>query len=270
MPFFAHASLNFHYLNHESGVPFIFQHGLGATAQQPAELYRPQPGIRFLALDCRGHGETPLGDPDQIGFNTFADDVSALMDALGVRQAFIGGISMGAGVALNFATRFPDRALGLVLSRPAWLDKPMPDNLLCLTEAARFIRQYGAQAGLEQFQQSATYQAVQTHSPDSAASLISQFIEPRAEESVARLERIPADVPCADRAVWAALRVPTLCLGTRRDWIHPFEYAEALAQTIPGATLHELTPKSVSAARYQADTQNAIASFLQKLFTLAH
>lgn len=270
MPFFGHAGLNFHYLDAGSGTPFIFQHGLGATARQPEELYRPQTGFRFLAFDCRGHGQTqPLGDPDQIGFNTFADDLSALMNTLGLRSALIGGISMGAGVALNFAVRFPERVLGLVLSRPAWLDEPRPENLAGLTEAARCIRRYGARAGLEHFQQSEVYNTVLSRSPDSAASLVSQFTEPRAEDAVARLERIPADAPNRDRNQWAALRVPTLVLGTRRDWIHPFEYAEALAGAIPGALLKALTPKSVSPAQYQADTQQAIEDFLQDHFVAA-
>ena len=33
---------------------------------------------------------------------------------------------MGAGIALNFTLRHPERVLGLVLSRPAWLDAPNP------------------------------------------------------------------------------------------------------------------------------------------------
>lgn len=267
MPFFSHAGLSFHYLDHGQGTPFIFQHGLGANAHQPEELYQPQPGFRFLSFECRGHGDTqPLGDPSLIGFSTFADDLLAFMTSLGLAQAIVGGISMGAGVALNFAARFPNRVLGLVLSRPAWLDRARPENLKSLTTVARYIRQYGAAHGLEHFKQSEDYAAIQRLSPDSADSLVGQFAEPRAEEALARLERIPNDVPCPDREAWAAIHVPTLVLATRQDPIHPFEYAETLAGAIPGAVFQELTPKSISRDRYRLENQHHIGTFFQAHF----
>ena len=120
--------------------------------------------------------------------------------------------------------------------------------------------------GLVRFKQSDVYRAVEQQSPDSAASLASQFADPRAEEAVDRLERLPGDAPNRDASEWATIRVPTLVLGTRRDLIHPYAYAEALARAIPGASLKELTPKSISAERYQLDTQNAIDDFLQQHF----
>src|SRR6185436_15289801 len=95
-----------------------------------------------------------------------------------------------------------------------------------------------------------------------AACLASQFADPRAKGAVDRLERLPGDAPNRDASEWATIRVPTLVLGTRRDLIHPYAYAEALARAIPGASLKELTPKSISAERYQLDTQNAIDNFL--------
>src|SRR3954453_23307117 len=123
MPTFAHDGLAFHYEDTGEGVPFIFQHGLGGDVNQPCGLFRPPEGVRLLALDCRAHGETrPLGDPDQLRLATFADHLAALLDYLEVPRAVIGGISMGAAVALNFALRYPERVLGLVLSRAAWLD----------------------------------------------------------------------------------------------------------------------------------------------------
>ena len=269
MPFFNHNNIRFHYLDNGSGTAFIFQHGLGASARQPEELYQPRAGFRFVSMDCRFHGETqPLGDPSKLSFNTLADDLLALMTGLGLARAIVGGISMGAGVALNFAVRFPQQTLGLVLSRPAWLDEPMPENLLSLPAAAAAIRQYGAQAGLERFKQSETYAAVLRRSPDSADSLVRAFTDPRAEEAVARLERLPNDVPNRNRAAWASIAVPALILATRSDLIHPLEYAQTLAGAIPGAVLKELTPKSVSPERYRLDTQASIAEFLRDHFAL--
>ena len=267
VPNFLHDSLLFHYLDHGTGTPFVFQHGLGANVHQPEDVFRPKAGFRFIALDCRNHGETrPISDPARLTFDTLADDVLALLAHLGVERVIIGGISLGAGVALNFTLRHPERVLGLVLSRPAWLAAAAPENSLGIPAAAGYIRQFGAQAGLERFKQSDVYRAVEQQSPDLAASLRSQFGDPRAEEAVDRLERLPADAPNRDAAEWAAIGVPTLVLGTRRDLIHPYTYAEVLARAIPGATLKELTPKSISPDRYRLDTQNAIDEFLQQHF----
>src|SRR6266513_1484379 len=130
MPFFLHDGIQFQYRSEGAGVPFIFQHGLGADLTQPFSLIDLPPGFRLLAFDARAHGQThPLGDPSKIGFQTFAGDLLALMDDLKLERAIVGGISMGAGIALNFALGFPERLLGLVLSRPAWLDAPNPWNV---------------------------------------------------------------------------------------------------------------------------------------------
>ena len=106
---------------------FVFQHGLGGDRRQPMELYAHRDDVHLLAIDCRGHGKTaPLGDPDLLGFDTFADDVVALLDHLGIAEFVAGGISMGAGVALNLTLRYPQRVKGLLLVRPAWLAQPCP------------------------------------------------------------------------------------------------------------------------------------------------
>ena len=41
MPFFARDSLQFHYRDEGRGIPFVFQHGLGADLTQPFSLFRP-------------------------------------------------------------------------------------------------------------------------------------------------------------------------------------------------------------------------------------
>ena len=48
---------------------------------------------------------------------------------LRLEQAVVGGISLGSAVAVNTALRYPERVLGLVLSRPAWIDRPLPENV---------------------------------------------------------------------------------------------------------------------------------------------
>ena len=208
-------------------------------------MFRPPGGIRLLGFDCRAHGQThPLGPPEKISLQSFADDLLALMDFLQIEKAVVGGISMGAAVALNFVLRHPHRALGLVLDRPAWLDTPRRDNMAFFTVIADLLRRHGPQKGLELFKQTDTYQSALAASPTTAASLAGQFLQPQAQERVARLERIPLDCPAPDRRQWRAIAVPTLVLANGRDAIHPLEYGVTLAREIPGAEFKELTPKS--------------------------
>jgi pimeloyl-ACP methyl ester carboxylesterase len=52
--------INFHYKTRGSGVPFFFQHGLGADSDQPQALLQDVNGVRLISMDCRGHGQTPF------------------------------------------------------------------------------------------------------------------------------------------------------------------------------------------------------------------
>ena len=266
MPIFQREGISFFYRDEGDGTPFIFQHGLGGDVHQPfgffEEFLADTPPFRLLAMDCRAHGDTlPLGPEDKISFNAFSDDVVALMDHLELDSAVVGGISMGAGVALNIATRYPERVRGLVLSRPAWLDAPLPDNLAILARIADLIRQCGPREGRERFIQSADYARVRAESPDTAQTALSQFDNPRAQDAVVRLERMPHDVPCADRTLWSQVAVPTLVLVNHQDPLHPHELGITLAEAIPGAEVREVTPKSVSLESHTHDVQRHVIDF---------
>jgi pimeloyl-ACP methyl ester carboxylesterase len=251
----------------EGELVFFFQHGLGGDVNQPLGLFRPSPGVRAISLDCRGHGLTsPLGPEEKLSISQFADDLTALMDHLGVQRAVVGGISMGAAVALNLTLRRPERVRGLVLARAAWLDGPMDKNADLFAHVARLIRTHGADRGAELFEHTADYREMLAASPDCAMALLGQFLSPRAEETVAKLERIPRDQPCGSLDEVTRIAVPTLVLANRIDPIHPYEYGVELARRIPGAEFRELTPKSTSVPQYEADMQRELTAFLERHF----
>lgn len=74
--------------------------------------------FRVVAFDQRGHGRG-LHAGSRYSFARCADDVTAVLDALGIGQATAVGYSMGGPVALQFARRHADRAAGLVLCATA-------------------------------------------------------------------------------------------------------------------------------------------------------
>ena len=267
MPYLTRDKTDFYYLDQGTGLPVVFQHGLGSDTEKVFVQVSVPQEFRLLGMDCRAHGNTkPLGDPAKVCFDTFADDLLQLLDRLEIPRAVIGGTSMGAGVALNFALRYPRRALGLILLRPAWLDKPNEANARLFGEIARTLRQHGGCQGLDIFKQTDLYAELERGSSDAAASVAALFSDPRAVETIERLERIPYDAPNHDRAEWSRVAVPTLVLGCHQDPIHPFDYARILAEAIPGAQFSELTPKCVSVEKYLDELRAALGGFLQTHF----
>ena len=264
MPFFYADPITFPYLDVGQGLPFVFQHGLGGDVHQTQDLFVPPLPFRLLTLECRGHGETrPVGDPAHLSFTHFADDLLAFLDKVHLRQVVVGGISMGAAVALNFVLRYPQRVQALVLVRPAWLHEPLPANLQVYPRIAELIRRLGVVQGREYFKHTEEYQELQRTFPEAAASLLKQFTRPQAEESVAILERLPSDVPNRDQEDWTQIHVPTLVLAHEHDPVHPFRYGEVLAHAIPGATLVQITPKEIDVHQHARDIQQALLRFLR-------
>jgi len=267
MPVFSHDTLTFHYRDSGgNGTPFFFQHGLGADITQPFSLFLPPSSIRLIAFDARGHGATtPMGDAKGLRFNTFADDLRTLMDNLKIHRAIVGGISMGAGIALNFCVRYPDRVAALVLSRPAWLEGPHPWNVHIFTLISQLLREHGPKRGQELFRQTVEYHDTLRRWPDVATSLAEQFESPHAQETASKLDNLISDTPCGDRKLWRAIKVPTLVLANQNDPIHPWEFGEELAREIPGAQLREITAKSISLDQHTRDVQAALDAFLQRV-----
>lgn len=99
-----------------SGPTIVLLHAGGErrTVWRPVAARLAAQGVRAVAVDQRGHGDTagPLGS----GLNVYADDVAALVRALGV-PVTLAGCSLG-GLAALLATTRPEvrtRLKGLVL-----------------------------------------------------------------------------------------------------------------------------------------------------------
>jgi pimeloyl-ACP methyl ester carboxylesterase len=268
MPAFSVAGVTFRYVDLGSGIPFVFQHGIGGDVGQPRRVFTPPRGVRLIGFDARAHGETlPLGDPATLTFDTFGDDLVALLDHLGLPDAIVGGISMGAAIALNVAVRYPRRVAGLVLSRPAWLDGPMSEVAVTVFDRiVHILRRSGADergSALRRLELDDAYAAIARDFPDPARSLRGQVVESRAVQAVARLERLPRERPIQHMADAAAIRVPTLVLAHDQDPIHPLQFGVDLARTIDGARFVRLTPKSVDPHAHAAEVQRALTEFLR-------
>jgi pimeloyl-ACP methyl ester carboxylesterase len=72
-------------------------------------------GHRVVRCDFRGFGDTPAATAP----HRDADDVLALLDALGIGRTALVASSYGGRVALEFAARWPDRVTAMALLCPA-------------------------------------------------------------------------------------------------------------------------------------------------------
>ena len=266
MATFERDEIQFRYDVIGDGRAVVFCHGLGGDRQQPKELIGPLNGYRLIVWDCRGHGETqPVGPADGFGFGPMAEDLAGLLDHLDVDRAIVGGISMGAGVAVRFATQWPQRAEALVLVRPAWLVQPLPENLTLFPRVAHLLRQLGPEAGLAEFQRMPELVAIRSSSPAVAESFCEQFTKPDAVQRSARLERLPADSPVGDWSVVESLAMPALVVGNESDAAHPMEFARTWAGHLPHARLVHIPSKSEDSARHAAEFRRHLTQFLDSL-----
>lgn len=63
------------------GAPMLFQHGLCGDASQPADVFPVDCGWRCLTMECRGHGRSDAGSPEEFSIATFAEDVASVIEA---------------------------------------------------------------------------------------------------------------------------------------------------------------------------------------------
>ena len=108
------AEINGIFLNYSdrgNGIPLVLIHGFPLCRK----MWRPQSetlakaGCRVITPDLRGFGESDLTGETIVSIDTYADDIVALLDYLGLDKAVVGGMSMGGYVLLNLLERYPDR-----------------------------------------------------------------------------------------------------------------------------------------------------------------
>ena len=247
------------------GRPFLFIHGLCGDAGQTLEVFPRITGWRCISPECRGHGQSEFGDSAQLAIARFTADIVELAKSLSAEPPVIGGISMGAAIALRAAAHHRETFSGLVLARPAWLDEPSPDNLAPHRMIADLIAAHGPEAARRMFEATPLAREIERHAPDNLASCLGFFARQPIDQTQALLAAIATDGPGVSRADIGAIDLPTLVIGTGRDLAHPLDMARELAALIPKARLAEITPKSDNRLDYVTEFRAAIGGFLEEM-----
>ena len=104
-----------HYIEQGEGFPLILLHGNGEDVSYFAHQMEPfAKHFRVIAIDTRGHGQTPRGNAP-FTIRQFAEDLLGFMDQHRIEKAHILGFSDGGNIAMVFAMAHPERVEKLIL-----------------------------------------------------------------------------------------------------------------------------------------------------------
>ncbi|HET6773138.1 MAG TPA: alpha/beta hydrolase [Acidimicrobiales bacterium] len=191
-------------------------------------------GHRVVLLDLLGHGRSDKPrHAAEYRIDTYAEQVDGLLEHLGARQAVVGGVSLGANVALHLAARRPERLRGLLIEMPV-LERAVPAAALTFVPALLAVHYAMPLVRAVSWVAS---RLRRTGSPLVDSALAPLASPPEVTTAVLHGILVGPTVPTVDER--RRIEVPALVLGHRADLIHPFSDADALARQIPRARLVE-------------------------------
>lgn len=98
-----------------SGPPIVLLHGFTLDSSiWDDQMDAFAPSHQVIRYDLRGFGQSP---PPTTPY-THVADLKALLDYLGLARAAILGLSMGGGIAIDFALTYPDATRALIAAAP--------------------------------------------------------------------------------------------------------------------------------------------------------
>lgn len=117
-----------HYRRAGSGPPLVALHRLPRTSEDLVPFIRKASKVfTVIAPDLAGYGNSFALSEAPESFDPFCQDLSALLEALGLDRALFYGEQAGAALALSFANKIPQKVVALAawdLDLPGALDLP--------------------------------------------------------------------------------------------------------------------------------------------------
>jgi class 3 adenylate cyclase/pimeloyl-ACP methyl ester carboxylesterase len=205
------------------------------------ELSRDHTLIRY---DARGNGLSDR-DVEEVSFETFVSDLEAVVDAAGLEQFALFGISQGCAVSIAYAVRHPERVSRLVLHGGFVLGTMKRARSEAEKEqAAAMLTLMRLGWGQENaaFRQLFTSQFI----PDATKEQADWFNELQrisiSPDGAVRYRMATNDFDVS--SLPARVSVPTLVMHARDDAVVPFDQGRRLAAGIPGARFVPLASRN--------------------------
>lgn len=215
----------------------------------------------FYRYDARGNGLSDRDVPD-VTFERFVDDLEAVVDAAGLDQFDLLGISQGCAVSIAYAVRHPERVSRLVLLggyAVGWKKRARTEADKAAGEAMLTLMRLGWGQENPAFRQMFTSQFI----PDANKEQADWFNElQRISSSPADAARnLQANGEVDVNSLLPQVKVPTLVMHARHDARVPFEGGRRMAAGIPGARFVPLESRN----HIMLEGEPALARFLEEL-----
>jgi pimeloyl-ACP methyl ester carboxylesterase len=216
-------------------------------------------GNRVICVDMLGHGRSDRPEDLRLySMPLFARQVAALLDHLELPAAVVGGTSLGANIALELATREPERVRGL------FIEMPVLDNALSAVAATFTPVLLGLRWGRPAFEVVSLF----TSAIPRTSYLVDiglDWVRQRPGPSRAVLEGLLLGETAPHREERLKIEQPALIVGHPRDPLHPFSDSGMLAEELANGRLIEAN--SVFEWRLSPDRLNAeLSEFLREVW----
>jgi pimeloyl-ACP methyl ester carboxylesterase len=238
MPSFTHEGHEIHYDEYGSGDrPIVLIHGLLMNNHMFDRLgpELAERGNRVITVDLLGHGRSERpADMSSYSMLFFAEQIVGLLDHLGIKEAVIGGTSLGANVTLEMAYQSPDRVKGMLV------EMPVLDNALLATGVIFVPILIGLRFG-EPVLKALAGLASRIPRTNFLLDIGLDWIRQDPEPSAAVLEGLFSSGSAPHHKLRVQMEQPALVIGHHADPLHPFSDSGMLAKELPDARLIEAT-----------------------------
>jgi pimeloyl-ACP methyl ester carboxylesterase len=264
---FRHDGLDFHGIAAGSGPPVVMLHGGGSRASSYAAMMGELADrFRCLAYDMRGFGDTGAPPGRAITHTLWAEDLGACLDCNGIERTFLVGWSLGATVALNYASRYPDRVRAMALLGAPHPNRPI--NRALFQKRLDVIADGGDAAAVV----AATFPAIAaafspwtaTHRPDAIAQIRAEHLAQDVRLAAAVVEGYASRPDL--HAVLPRVACPVTLLVGDADRTCDRAGAEELARRLPQATVRVVAD---CGHYYPVEQPEAVAAMIAAAFAVS-
>ncbi|OUQ80221.1 alpha/beta hydrolase [Flavonifractor sp. An100] len=224
--------IKLNYMEQGSGFPLVLLHGNGGDHTYFEHQMAPfSAHYRVIAVDTRGHGESPRGEAP-FTLEQFAQDLKDFLDELGIEKCHLLGFSDGGNIALLFALQYPQ-----------YIDKLILNGANLDPSGVKRTTQLPIELGW-------------------ASLKVRSHFDPTAQPKLERME-LMVHQPHISLLELRKLRLPTLVVAGDRDMIKE-AHTRAISASIPTSRL-SILPGTHFLARDQWEAFNALVlEFLAK------
>jgi 3-oxoadipate enol-lactonase len=213
------------------GPAILFIHGYPLDHTIWSPQLEALEGWRRIAPDLRGMGQS---DAPDLGYSmaTYASDLAALLDTLGVERVVLCGLSMGGYVAFEFLRRWRDRVSGLVLIAT----RAGPDTAegkRARDAAAAQVREGGAGVIADAM----LPKMLAPGAPDALVARVHALIAATPVPGIVGALGAMRDRPDSTSLLPTLAGLPALVIAGGSDQLMPVSEMSAMAAAIPGARL---------------------------------